>query len=170
MSEKFDRKLELAANLAIVVVVLAIVGVLGYKFFSVASPPDPPEFVEVQAGENLELPGIDWAQNKQTLIVAISSDCSFCVESAPFYDRLIKKLSESNSTKLVAVFPHSVEQGRAFLKEHSLEIAQVMRVDLASARILGTPNIYLADERGVIKNAWPGKLPTEKEAEVLSKL
>lgn len=168
MTHRSHKNLELAANLAIVIVVVAIVGVLAYKYFSV-TPAELPDFVEVAAGEQLELPGIDWTHNKQTLVVAISADCKFCVESTPFYQKLSGKLADSRTAKLVAVFPHSVEIGRAFLQEHSLAIDHVMQADLMSARIRGTPNIYLVDERGAIKNVWIGKLSPEKEADVLSK-
>lgn len=169
MFEKFGKKLETAANLAIVLAALAIVGVLGYKFFWSASE-NSKETAEVKTGENLNLPNVDWSQNKQTLVLAISKGCHLCAESAPFYDKIIKKLASSNDVKLMAIFPHSTKEAANYLKEHSLSIERVMQVDFTSARIRGTPTIFLIDERGTIKNAWLGKLSSDEEEEVLSKL
>ena len=91
-----SKKIELAANLAIIVVacLLAIVLVKNYFF---AKPPQQADKSESQRIQSESQPvnspsvsslDIDWKQNKQTLILAISSSCHFCTESAPFYKKL----------------------------------------------------------------------------------
>jgi hypothetical protein len=167
--EKFGKKIEVLANLAIVVVAFAIVGVLGYKFFW-ATPDLPKEMVEVKVGESLNLPNVDWAQNKQTLVLALAKGCHFCTESAPFYQKIIAQLGNASQIKLVAAFPHSIEDGKTYLKENSLQINQVIQANFNTAKIRGTPTIFLVDERGIITNVWVGIQKSDGETEILSKL
>lgn len=107
-----SKKIEIAANLAIVVVacLLAIVLIKSYLL------PNSGQRSEGQSNntERLKLPvvssvDIDWKQNRQTLLLAVSSNCRFCTESAPFY----KKLAEQkHNTRLVAILPQSVSEGK----------------------------------------------------------
>lgn len=168
--EKLGKKLEVLANIAIVLVAFAIIGVFAYKLFWTAPEPAS-QLAEVKVGETLNLPNVDWSQNKQTLVLVLAKGCRFCSESTPFYQKIIQKLSNSNQTKLIAAFPHSVEIGKGYLQENSLVINDLRQVNFNQAKIRGTPTIFLIDERGVIKNVWLGKIQSkEEEEEILSKL
>lgn len=170
MVEKLSKKIEVLANFAIVLVALAIIVILAYKFFW-GSPEPTPQSVEVTVGQNLNLPNVDWSQNKQSLVLVLAKGCHFCSESTPFYQKIVQKLSNSNQTKLIAAFPHSVEIGKAYLQENSLIINDLRQVNFNQAKIRGTPTIFLVDEQGIIKNVWLGKIQSkEEEEEILGKI
>lgn len=170
MVEKLSKKIEVLANFAIVLAAIAIIGVLGYRFFD-TTPEPTPQIAEVKVGESLNFPNVDWSQNKQTLVLVLAKGCHFCSESTPFYQKIVQKLNGSKQTKLIAAFPHSIEIGKAYLQENSLVINELRQVNLNQAKIKGTPTVFLVDERGVIKNLWLGMLKTkEEEEELLNKL
>ena len=168
MVEKLSKKIEVLANLAIVLVAIAIVGVVAYKFFWTTPAP---EIVEVKVGETLNIPDVNWSQSKQTLVLVLAKGCHFCSESFPFYQKIFQNFGNSNQTKLIAAFPHSVEIGKAYLQENSLAINELRQINFSQAKIRGTPTLLLVDERGTVKNLWLGKIQSkEEEEEILGKL
>ena len=66
--EKLGKKIEVLANLAIVIVALTIVGVFASKFF-LAIPDVSQQTAEVKIGESLNLRKLE-TTNQTTLIVA----------------------------------------------------------------------------------------------------
>src|SRR4051812_27181887 len=58
--------------------------------------------------QKIKLPGIDWSKNEQTLVMAISSTCHFCTESAAFY----REIRARSRVHTVAVLPQTVNEGR----------------------------------------------------------
>jgi hypothetical protein len=166
--EKFGKKLEMLANVAIVLVAFAIVGVLGYKYFW-SNPDAPKDLAEVKIGENLNFPNVNWNEKKQTVVLVLAKGCHFCSESTPFYQKILQKVSTSNQTKLVVAFPHSLETGKHYLKENGLSINEILQVNFSAAKIRGTPTIFLVDEKGVIKNMWLGMLRSKEEEDELLK-
>jgi hypothetical protein len=54
-------------------------------------------------GTKVNLPGVDWAQNEQPLLLVLDEKCRFCTESAPFYQRLIQAISTNSKLRLVSV-------------------------------------------------------------------
>src|SRR5205823_5879435 len=78
--------------------------------------------VEAQRGEQANVAGIDWQKNGQTLLLALSTTCHFCSESAPFYQQLVNTKSD---TQLIAVLPQAVEEGRAYLARLGISVAEI---------------------------------------------
>src|ERR1051325_2154425 len=111
----FTKKIELLANLAIVIVaaLLALVLVSRYLLPSeqkaaVAETP------QVKAGMKLSLPGVDWGQSDRTLLLVLSTTCHFCSESTPFYQRLAQEKSKHGDVRLIAVLPQSVDAAQKY--------------------------------------------------------
>jgi hypothetical protein len=121
----------------------------------------------VQPGTKLTFTNIDWESNGQTLIVALSDKCHFCSESALFYKRLAR---ERGQTRLVAVLPQPVEDGRKYLDSLGVKIEDVRQVSFPSVGLRATPTLILADNKGVAIDSWIGRLPADRELEVLSHL
>jgi len=161
MLTAINKRLELAANLAILVVscLLAVVLVKAY-------------FLNESSKEVTSTPSVDsldttWNQNGQTLVLALSSNCHFCTESAPFY----KQLAQSKgNTHLVAVLPQSLADGREYLENLGVSVDEVKQLSLDKIGVSGTPTLLLVDTSGVVKNSWVGKLSPQQEANVLSVL
>jgi hypothetical protein len=119
-------------------------------------------------GEQINLPDVDWRQHEQGLVLALSSTCHFCTESAPFYRRLLAECG--GRTQIVAVLPQSQQDGRQYLSRLGLTIADVRQAALASIGVEGTPTLLLVDRNGVVQDAWVEKLPPAEEARVFSRL
>lgn len=166
-----SQKIELAANVLIIVVALLLGGVLVKKFIlnDSAKNNQPPVRVQPAVGSKLEVSDVDWSQQKKTLVLALQTTCHFCNESAPFYKRLAQA-AENKNVKIVAVFPTGNEENAAHMKELGLESIPVRQQTLNSLQVSGTPTLILTNEKGEITEYWVGKLPPEKETEVLNKL
>ena len=126
-----------------------------------------PPASQLQPGTRIELAGVDWKKNGQTLILALSDKCHFCTESAPFYQRVVK---QRGKTSLVAVLPQPVDQGRKYLEGLGVEINDVRQVSFPAVGLRGTPTLILADNNGVAIESWIGKLPPNREADLLGRL
>lgn len=167
------KKVELFTNIAIIIVaiLLSLVLIKSYLWRSNTLQSDARKATvsqkQIEIGDKINLPDIDWQKNRSTLLLILSTTCHYCTESAPFYQRIA---TERRDTQLIALIPQSVEEGQKYLKKLGLNIEQVKQTSLSSVGTSGTPTLILVDNRGVIADYWVGKLPTNKEVEVLAKL
>ncbi|SRR6266404_1329617 len=170
MLTSLSKKIELIANVAIIIVA-CLLGTVLVKNYWLAKPSEQAIKKEnehqVANGPSVSSLDIDWKQRKQTLILAISSSCHFCTDSAPFYKRLAQGKGD---TRVVAVLPQPVQDGQDYLKRLGVSVDQVKQVDLDQIGVRGTPTLLLVDNSGVLKDSWVGRLPPEKEKSVLNAL
>lgn len=171
MKGKILQRVELAANLAIIITALLLCTVLVKKYLfspatSVADKVAPAKRPS-QVGEKLSIQGVDWEKNGQTLILALSTTCHYCSESAPFYQQLVQK---RGGVRVVAVVPQNVDAGQQYLQKLGVHVDEVKQLTLESIRVQGTPTLLLVDGNGVVTNEWVGKLPAQREAEVIRRL
>ena len=99
------KKLEILANICVVITSVVLCSVLIKKYVLSSTKPEAPvEAVQskppassasrrpsIQAGTKITLPGIDWSKSTRTVVLALSTTCHFCSESAP--------LSEASAAK-----------------------------------------------------------------------
>lgn len=190
MQESTARGIQVAAHLAIIftAVLISAVVIKNYVITDRSRPSEPgrsetasaagptqrenasrrsPPASQIKPGTKIEVPEVDWNKNGQTLILALSDKCKYCTESAPFYQRLVKGRGK---TSIVAVLPQPVEQGRKYLESLGVNIDDVRQVSFPAVGLRGTPTLILADNNGVAIESWMGKLPTNKEEDVLGRL
>ena len=169
-------KIELAANLSVLVVAALVCVVLVKSYLVPAAAPPPERQVAaapaqarkvVQRGDPVGLPGMDWQRNGQTLLLALSTTCHYCTRSGPFYRRVVK---ERGGTQLVALLPQGADEGQAYLRELGVDIADVRNVSLGELGLSGTPTLVLVDGGGRVADVWVGALPPDKQDEVLNRL
>jgi thioredoxin-related protein len=162
-----EKKAELFANIAIMAVAVVLLVVLANRFWgnSETSP-----VREIPNGEKIAINDINWAENKQTLLLVLQENCGFCTESLPFYKKLAERARNDSKIKLVAVFPDTVEESRAYLKSQNVEIAEIRQFNFTKLGVGGTPTLILVDEQGKVADSWMGKLPPEMEEKVLQKI
>jgi thioredoxin-related protein len=166
------KKIEIAANLAIIITALLLSMVMAKHYLTQSSEQKHKDEItdlseQTITGENIKLPDINWQSNKKTLLLALSTTCHFCTDSSPFYERLTK---EAKTTHLIAVFPQSIEDSRLYLDRHRIRIDDIRQSSLSSLGVQGTPTLLLVDDKGIVLSTWVGKLSADKEAEVLSEL
>lgn len=166
--EKINQKIELLANIFIILLVLAV-GIVLVQTYFLAAPQTQQARIEPKIGSQMTAPDVDWSQQLKTLILALQTGCHFCNESAPFYKRIIETVKNKN-VKLVAAFPTEIEESAKHLKELSLTNMEVKRSSLKSLQVSGTPTLILTNNKGEITDYWVGQLSPDKETEVLNKL
>jgi hypothetical protein len=168
------KKLELLANLAIIAIVLLLGIVLAKQYLLRSTPPAlpaAPAEARILPGTKLELPGIDWTQSQQTLVLVLSEGCRYCTESAGFYQRLAKeKAKGEGSPRLIAVLPQEVGQGQAYLNQLGVAVDEVRQSRMSAIGVRGTPTLILVDNQGAVKESWLGKLSEATEADVMARL
>jgi hypothetical protein len=169
MRDRSSRITELLVNGSIVVVALVLAMVL-VKYYLLPNTREPSAGPQLRAGMSLSLPNLDWKTDQQTVLLVLSKNCHYCTESGPFYRRLVQQAATNNHTRVIAAFSQDVTAARNYLTSLDISINEVMQVSPVTIGTPGTPTVVLVDNRGVVKDVWPGKLSSEKEAEVLARL
>lgn len=163
--------LQNVANIA-TILVSALLSVVLVKVFLLPPSVRPSAGAQAQplVGQNIKesLPGVDWAKNKRTLVLALSTQCHFCTESAPFFQRIQKEAA--NNVKMVAVLPQAVADSRKYLDGEGVHVEDVKQATLATIGVTGTPTLILVDRSGKVADAWQGKLQPDQETAVLTVL
>jgi hypothetical protein len=161
------KKLEVGANIAIILVALLLGAVLIRRFLLA---PAPPQMHQISAGTKVPIAGVDWGRNGKTLMLVLQKGCHFCSESAPFYQRLVRETSGQSGLAVMAVLPQTTDEAKQYLSELNVPVQDVRQAALGSLGVSGTPTLLLVDSQGAVLQAWVGKLPVEQEAEVLQKV
>jgi peroxiredoxin len=158
-----------AANLA-TILVSVLLSVVLVKVFLLPQPSPVPNLAQPRVGMSLtqSLPGVDWAKNKRTLVLALSTQCHFCTESAPFFQRIQKETAKG--LKMVAVLPQAVDESRKYLEGEGVQVDDVKQATLSAIGVTGTPTLLLVDNSGRVADVWQGKLQQGQEGQVLAVL
>jgi hypothetical protein len=158
------KKLETLTNITIIAVALIAGTVLVRNHFF--PRPAPPARPQPGTGMKVAIPGVDWAARGSTLLLALSPNCQYCTESAPFYRRLAAELSKT-PVHLTAVFPDHAQKAREYLTSLGVPVDDVRQVAPASLPIRGTPTLLLVDRDGIVRRVWAGQLSAEAERDVI---
>lgn len=168
MQSKVRANIELTAQVVIAIaVVVAAAALVKRTFFPRQG--NPSSLPRITAGERLNVPNVDWEQNKKSLVFFLKKDCVYCTSSAPFYRQLIEGASKRNVTSL-AILPNSVDEARKYLQYLELPIENIQTgLPLSSYKISGTPTVLFVDNQGIVRSAWFGAQP-EREKEMRDRL
>jgi thioredoxin-related protein len=167
MASNLSKKVELAANIAIIIVALILGAVVVQKYFFASGNDGPPK--EIAKGTKMAVPETDFQANGKTLLVVLQKSCKFCAESMPFYKTLLER-TPGKGVKMVAVLPGPREESIAYLGEYGVALPEVRQASLNAVNVRGTPTLILVNDKGEVSNSWVGKLPPEKEKEVIDQL
>ncbi|HEX8197573.1 MAG TPA: hypothetical protein VF571_15365 [Pyrinomonadaceae bacterium] len=163
---QLSKKVEMFISISILVLSVFVSELLIHKYiFSSSNPPEPIKTTNKQ----ITLSDINWSEQSKTLIVALDINCRFCNESAPFYKHLIETLKGKN-VKLIAVLPSDIQESRTHLNKLGLVDIEVKQAALDDLQVNGTPTLLLVNDKGEVTNYWVGKLPLNKQAEVINKI
>jgi hypothetical protein len=110
--------------------------------------------------------------HRVNVVAFLSTVCSYCTASAPFYRRLQAQLANSGgAARLLVAFPQPKQEAEAYL------LAQKLPADLfwAAPGIFqtygrATPTLLVADATGKVTGAWIGRLSTEDEGKLLEQV
>ena len=165
--DKLKRGVEFLANVAIIVVAVAVCAVLVRQYvFPGAEPASPRPVV----GSKLELPGVDLSSGGKTLLIVLQQGCRFCTESGPFYQRLAREAAtRAPGVRLFAVLPQEPDEGRRYLSTLGVPEVGVRQASLSALGVGGTPTLIMVSN-GTVLDVWVGKLDAAEESQVLGKL
>ncbi|MGI9107871.1 MAG: TlpA family protein disulfide reductase [Pyrinomonadaceae bacterium] len=167
----FAKRVELITNVAIIIVAVLLGFILVKNHLLMTSTPQEANHRlaggQTHVGQQVYLPNVDWAKNGQTVVLALSTTCRYCSESASFYQQLVQKRGNS---RVVAVMPQTVGTGHEYLRKLGVSVDEVKQVSIDSIGVQGTPTLLLVNSSGVVTKEWIGKLHAEQEAEVLKQL
>jgi hypothetical protein len=165
-----SAKIETTAN-ATTVVAAVLLSVVLIKFYllpqhkpALTVNPSAPELIQ---GKSIDahLLGVDWAKNKRTLLMVISTTCHFCKNSVPFYRRLA---ATGTDVKMIAVLPQPVSEAKDYLNGQGVRVDDVKQAALNTIGVRATPTLLLINSSGVVTDVWIGQLQPDKENQVLT--
>ena len=167
---KNSYSLNFKEALEIVTSIMVVVGVLLFGFVVYRQLIHPTG--AVQAAEPAEgtvlpaLPGYNWAQHRETLVLAIRTGCHFCEDSMPFYRELLKAEKDGESKAyLVSLLPDAETAATHMLQDAQLDVPVVASVPLEQFHISATPTVILVDRNGRVEKTWVGEQqPTGQKA------
>jgi thioredoxin-related protein len=163
------KKVELFANIAIIVVAILLAVVLVNRYILARFPqPNAVPEVQIRPGMKLSFPDVAWEKSRKTLLLVLSTNCKYCTESAPFYQQLVARKGSRDDIRIVAVLPQKRDEAQKYLGDHGITVDQIRQAPPGAAYAKGTPTLIMVDSTGSIIESWMGKLPPEKQEEVLN--
>lgn len=109
----------------------------------------------------------DWSRQEKTVILALSTECSFCTDSSNFYKLLTDKSDQNREIKIMAVFPQDKKVSEIYLKNIGVKIDTVKQAKLRDLGVIATPTIILVDSKRQVVDSWVGKLDEKSQTEVV---
>jgi thiol-disulfide isomerase/thioredoxin len=166
-------KLDKAANIALIVACLLLIGTLARNYY-LSRLPDPGITLGIEKGEQVKLSGdasADGQPAQATLVLALSTHCGFCQESVPFYQKLaVFKNSSQARVRLATVMSEPKEEIEAYLKKQGIAADAVFSMPVSQIGVKGTPTLLLLDGQNKLIESWIGKLDSQGESEVIAHL
>jgi len=165
-------KLDVAANVAIILTCIIASVVLVRREFFPPRPEAPPG--AVTAGERLDvLRGALPAGAEKALFIAVAPNCHFCNDSMAFYKQLVERRDSAGSpVKVVAAVASedAKAQEQSKLTASGVKPDAIVQLDFRQLKVPGTPTVLLVDRQGKVLSVWMGKLDARGESEVLKSL
>jgi hypothetical protein len=165
------RRLETAANVAIIITALSV-SVLAVDRFMPGRlfPAQPATSPPYAIGEHLDVDGaIDLSRADRTLVVAADTRCQQCTKTLPFIARVLER--HAGAIQVVVITRESVPVMEAYLREHGVGLARVVEIPFERFRIRGVPTLVTIDRRSRVVGSWYGAVPENADVpRVLSKL
>lgn len=167
MRANVRANIELGAQVVVAIAVVITAGILVKRTVFPLSD-NGARLPQISAGDRLNLPSIDWAQNNKSLVFFLKKDCPYCTSSANLYRQLIDEATKRN-VKCIAVLPNSPEEAHKYLQYLDLPFENIYTGPIGDNKISGTPTIVFVDKGGVVKSVWIGA-QDEREEEMRNTL
>lgn len=164
---KLAKRLELAANAAIIILAIVLSVILIQKYFFA---PSVNLADEIKVGEKITWMDDQLRSNKKTILVALQPGCLYCSESAPFYRQLRKLTAFNEDFRLIAILSPQAPDKQGYLDKLNVEFDAVKEVSFKDLKIQSTPTILIVDKDGIVESVWQGKLNQDDENQLMALL
>lgn len=131
-------------------------------------PKSPQSPAQIAVGKTVALPGVQFEEGRESLILALSTTCHFCKDSLPFYKALTAKAQ--GHLDVIAVFPQTEAEGEKYLHDAGVSVNQFVSTQLDTLGVVGTPTLLLVSSGGKIEKVWAGFLDQTRQQDVLTQL
>lgn len=173
--KEIHRKLEIAANIAIIVAATVLVGGIAARYFSSHETsktlPDPiPRRSVPDKQARFPLVDFDLTKSEKHLVLAFSTRCRFCRESTDLYRRIAERKAQKNELRLIVVSYQPIDEVKSYFKEKAIDVDGFVQSELAAVSISGTPTLVLVGADGSVVDSWVGKLLPDAEEELMARL
>lgn len=163
-----SNSLEKTSNVAVIIVSCAVLISIVQTYRSNSVQTTSGVTVYKQGDDISRAVKVDFSKADRTILLAIRSDCKYCSASVPFYRRVVdRRKASANKVQLVAAIWKNDVDADEYLRSKQLTFDSTVTLDEASLNISATPTLILADRAGKVMNMWVGRLPAEREREVL---
>lgn len=163
---KVNQKIELTANILIIIAAILFIGILAQKYLF-SSSISALLAKSPTIGSKISLDDVDWSKSNKNVLLVLQKGCRFCSASAEFYKNLILQTQNSN-VNIIAVLPQDKVEAEEYLKSLGILGIEIRQSELDSIQIIGTPTIIIVNNKGEISNFWVGQLLSDKEMEVVN--
>lgn len=167
--EKLRTRLEIATNSTLLIVSVLLIGMIlrGLWVRGDTSPAAGLKEGQVFARADRVQP----QGHARVLVLALSTQCRYCAESAGFYRRLLESTASDSKVEVVGVFSNPSDEVHKTLANWKLNLKRVVSdIDFREAGIPATPTLLLLQPSGRIEKVWVGALHRGQEDEVLRAL
>jgi len=167
MREINMKKVELIAYISIILMSLVTTGTLIEKYVNRRMVSTN---TGIPLGSHMKLEGVNWNTNKYTLMFFLSTSCSHCRDSAPFYRQLLGESTIKNAVRFIAVFPQDLSQSGEYLKSLNIPITEVKQAQYTEPSVRVSPTLVLTNNKGEVIDSWMGQLQSKDETHILNRL
>jgi hypothetical protein len=160
------KRLEVAVNIAILCAFIMVAALAAQRFWNARTGS---RTADPEIGAKVSLAGVDWSKSNRSLVLALSTTCHFCSESAPFYKELVHDAVE-RGIQVIAVLPQAQSESRSYLDGLGVQVQNIFQSSLDSVGARATPTLLIVNQNGTISKAWVGKLGSQREQQVIASL
>ena len=124
-----------------------------------------PELPQYRAGEKVDsIDGLPYNDHEKTVVLFLSSQCKYCLESLPFYRSLVEvRNAEHKAVAIAAISRDSQATFERYISEQSLRVDRTATVSKpAWPKMLATPTMVVVDHNGIVLDAWVGLMSTDR--------
>lgn len=161
------KYLDRITNIAVLVAVVAFLFIMGRNELARRNAPatmTAKDFV----GKTVKLPGVQFSQEHNSLILAVSTTCHFCKDSLTFYQELTTKAN--GQLDVIGVFPQPETEAKKFFEDAHVRATQVVSASLDTVGVSATPTLLLVDTKGKVIDAWLGALDEKGRQQLVARV
>ena len=166
---KLKRVLELGADIAMILICLAILAPIVSRYLiPIFEPSKIPQDSGLRIGSSFPaLPNVSYKDHRLTVALFLNSRCIVCKESMPDYERLRSVIGPGRDSPAVyGIFDAHTETAQTIAAlRFQLPTVRVRRFDIY--HVSGTPTLVLIDQAGKIREFWVGKLTPNSQRNLI---
>jgi hypothetical protein len=114
------------------------------------------------------LPGYNWSQHSETVVLVIRKGCPYCENSLPFYRELLnaEKIGKTRAN-LISVLPDDKTTATQMLHDAQLDVPVAAPFPLQQLHVSATPTVILVDRNGRVQKTWVGEQQADGKKAIL---